>query len=360
MNPSGAQAAGRGVSQETDVPVPGADGSLRSIEVAVLFGGASGEREVSLQSGAEIARSLMSDDGRGPARVRQVELCEDGSWRFDGRSVGAARALEELGEVDVFFLALHGGAGEDGTLQGLFAASGRLHTGSGVAASALCMDKQASRALARELGLTVAPGLCLGPDEPLLPARLEELGGASGWAVKPRRGGSSVATFVLAPGEPLEPAVAAVRATGDDCLIEAAVAGVEVSCGVLGNPGEELRALPPIEIQPAQGRFFDYEQKYSPGGARECCPPESLTADEVAAVRTAARRFYVGAGCAGYARVDFIVPPGGAPVLLEANTLPGFTARSLLPQEALQLGLDHRDLCLFVVQAALARARSAR
>jgi D-alanine-D-alanine ligase len=124
---------------------------------------------------------------------------------------------------------------------------------------------------------------------------------------------------------------------------------------VLGNRGEPLRALPPIEIRPAAGRFFDYQQKYAADGAREVCPVESLDPATVERVQARARAFYDAAGCEGYARVDFIVPTDGEPVLLEANTLPGFTARSLLPQEAAVAGMDYRGLVLWVIEAALRR-----
>jgi D-alanine-D-alanine ligase len=173
--------------------------------------------------------------------------------------------------------------------------------------------------------------------------------------VKPRCGGSSVATTRVGAGEDLATAVGAVLATGDDCLVESAVAGVECSCGVLGNRGEPLRALPPIEIRPAAGRFFDYQQKYAADGAREVCPVESLDAAAIERVQAGAGVLFEAAGCDGYARIDFIVPADGEPVLLEANTLPGFTARSLLPQEAAVEGMDYRSLVLAVIEAALRR-----
>jgi D-alanine-D-alanine ligase len=276
-----------------------------------------------------------------------------------GEQLDPAAALAALSDVDVFFLALHGGAGEDGTLQGLLESAGRVYTGSGVRASALCMDKLATRGLAAACGLRTAAGVAFTPDafarEPQAwLARIAALPGEER-VVKPRCGGSSVATSLVPSGGDLQQALADVLATGDDCLVEARVEGVECSCGVLGNRGEPLRALPPIEIRPASGRFFDYQQKYAADGAREVCPVESLDAAVLGRVQARAVALYAAAGCDGYARVDFIVPADGEPVLLEANTLPGFTARSLLPQEAAVAGIDYRSLVLWVIEAALRR-----
>jgi D-alanine-D-alanine ligase len=335
---------------------------LAHCTVAVLSGGGSGEREVSLDSGREIQRALGAADGRGPQRVVPVELDARGRWRVGERWLDAPSALAALAAVDLFFVALHGGAGEDGTLQGLFESTGRCYTGSGVRASAVCMDKLATRGIAQACGVRTSPAVCFTPQEYAREpeawiGRAAELS-AKALVAKPRCGGSSVLTAIVAAGENLRPAVEQVLATGDDCLVEARVEGVECSCGVLGNRGETLRALPPVEIRPAPGRFFDYQQKYSSDGAREVCPPESLDAASVERVQSAALALYAATGCDGYARIDFIVPLAGEPFVLEVNTLPGFTSRSLLPQEAAAVGMDYRSLCLWVLEAALRRAEA--
>ncbi len=336
---------------------------LAAARVAVLQGGTSSEREVSLSSGSEVLRALAVADGQGPRSVLSIEIEPQGRWRVGAESLDPLRALLSTSEVDIFFLALHGGSGEDGTLQGLLESAGRAYTGSGVRASALCMDKLATRGLAAAHGLRTAAGLCLGAAEyardPTRALERVARAGAGGLVLKPRCGGSSVATFVVDAGGPLRAAVEAVLATGDDCLVEQRVEGVECSCGVLGNRGEEPRPLPPVEIRPAPGRFFDYQQKYAQGGAEELCPPVSLSSAAVERVQSRACSFYRAAGCDGYARIDFIVPADGEPVLLEANTLPGFTSRSLLPKEAAAAGLDYRGLCLYVLDAALRRWGSA-
>ena len=333
---------------------------LGSLRVAVLMGGTSGEREVSLVSGASVAVALgRCVQAKSLRSVRAIEIDSSGRWIIEGAAHDAASALNMCSDVDVFFLALHGGAGEDGTLQGLFAAAGRRHTGSGVQASAICMDKAATRGLAQASGLRVAPGCVVSALAFARDPRVELLhvralaGGDAGWVVKPRRGGSSVNTHLVLAANELGAAITKVLASGDDALIEARIAGVEVSCGVLGT-----RALPPIEIQPDPQRFFDYEQKYSESGAREICPAVSLTPEQDRRVREATLALHASCGCSGYSRSDFIVPNDGDPVLLEINTLPGLTPRSLLPQEALVAGISYDELCLWILENACSEQRS--
>lgn len=342
----------------------GSSAPLETARVAVLSGGSSSEREVSLASGRAVVEALST--GGLPGAVVDVPLDERDRWLVDGAALSPHRALARLEDVDVVFLALHGAPGEDGTVQGFLETAGVRHTGSGVRASALAMDKQALRLLAVEAGLRVAPGLTVSAYE-WRTARSKALARVHGLVgeravVKPRCGGSSVGTAVVAARDAaLAPAVEAALAQGGDALVESFVPGVEVSVGVLGNAGGELRALPPIEIRPAEGRFFDYQQKYDPAGARELCPAESLAAGDDARLREAALLAHRAAGCDGYSRVDFIVPAARTtgstdrrPVLLEVNTLPGLTPRSLLPQEALATGLDFRGLCLEILSLALA------
>jgi D-alanine-D-alanine ligase len=332
---------------------------LATCTVAVLSGGQSGEREVSLTSARGIVDALAEDVP--PRAVREVEIAADGRWNVNGDWVAAGTALQRLGDVDVFFLGLHGGPGEDGTIQGLLESAGRPYTGSGVRSSALCMDKQALRLLAADAGLCVAPAVCVSrrrwSDERIaVEAGFDALGGAR-WVVKPRGGGSSVDTFVVGERSALVDAVEGAFADDTHVLVEAFVEGVEVSCGVLGNADEPLQALPTVEIRPAEGRFFDYQQKYdsSGSGAVELCPAESLDAEREQRVRELAARAHEVGGCDGYSRVDFIVPPAGEPVLLEVNTLPGMTPRSLLPQEAAAVGIEYRALCLYILDRALRR-----
>jgi D-alanine-D-alanine ligase len=330
---------------------------LSSATVAVLLGGRSSEREVSLKSGSAVLRALS---GGGVARVLALEIEPDGRWRLEGRSLSALEALAALPQDTLFFLALHGGEGEGGSIQGLLATQDRLHTGSGVGASALCLDKQHTRAVLAAEGLRVARGRLVHPHEWREPrARLlAELAAlsATGFVVKPNRGGSSVDTYVLEDSSLLEPRITRVLQTGDLALVEERLRGVETTCAVLGNARGELRALTPVEIVPKDGRFFDYEEKYSAGGAQEFCPPRTLSAATCASLCDLALRAHRAAGCDGYSRTDFFVPGGGEPVVLEINTLPGLTDRSLLPLSAAVHGFSFPELCLEILALALERA----
>ncbi len=332
---------------------------LADLRVAVVMGGTSGEREVSLVSGrsvlAALERCVLSN---ALANVSVIEIDSRGLWVVDGAAHDAAKSLALCRDVHVFFLALHGGAGEDGTVQGLLEASGRRHTGSGVGASAVCMDKAATRGLAASNGLCVAPaalidsaGFAKDPTAEVQRARALP-GCAEGWVVKPRRGGSSVNTHLVTDAALLERAIGLVLQGGDDALVEARIRGIEVSCGVLAARHSEARALPPIEIQHDKERFFDYQQKYSESGAKEICPATSIDDAMKQRVEAAALALHRLCGCAGYSRSDFIVPPFGEPVLLEINTLPGLTPRSLLPQEAAAVGITYDELCLALVECA--------
>ncbi|MBL8859505.1 MAG: D-alanine--D-alanine ligase [Planctomycetes bacterium] len=330
--------------------------------VCVLAGGTSSEREISLASGAAIARALRADDGRGPQRVLEVEIAADGRWVFEGRAQDAVQTLAQIPPAAVWFLGLHGGAGEDGTIQGLLQSLGRRHTGSGVGASALCMNKTWARAVFANAGLAVAPAVVV--DARAWSERGDELleraatFGTSGFAVKPACGGSSVATFLLPDAVGLPAAIERVLATGDAALVEARIVGTEATCGILGRARGELRVLTPVEIVPKDGRFFDYEEKYSAQGAAEFCPPRSLTPSTTERIRALAERAFRAAGCDGHARIDFMVPRDtagreGEPIVLEINTLPGMTDRSLLPLAAREAGISFRELCLVILGFAL-------
>ncbi len=342
---------------------------------------------MSLRSAAAITKALSSapkeGEAAGPKRVEQIEIDARGRWLVEGVPMHGAAALARLGRMDVWFLALHGGRGENGTIQGLLECAGARYTGSGVAASAVCMDKLAARQVAAALGLAVPAGLLCSLDDWRAAAATvcqRALGmSSSGWVIKPRRGGSSVGTRVVAPPpgagkleaarllecelqqawRDMTPQLASPtedrEQDGDDLLIEERIEGIEVSCAVLGQ-GASATALPPIEIQPRSATFFDYVEKYSDSGASEYCPVRSLDASAVESVQAASRRIHAGLGCKGYSRSDFIVRVAhgaASPMYLETNTLPGMTERSLLPKEAAAAGLNFRSLCLWILGQAV-------
>ncbi|MEX1023795.1 MAG: D-alanine--D-alanine ligase [Planctomycetota bacterium] len=328
---------------------------LAGRRVAVLSGGRSTEREVSLVSGAAIGRALSAaGDGRGPARVVAVEIQPDGLWRVEGaRPCGASEAIAKAA-VDVWFLALHGGEGEDGRIQALLAASNAAHTGTGTRGSALAMDKSAARAGAARAGLRVPNGFEWRRGEALDTARSTAVRGATGWFVKPVSGGSSVGAGPASSLDELERLGASAHEFDPLVLVEERLEGTEASVGVLELEGVDVCALPPIEIRPRKAHFFDYDEKYAPDGALELCPAESLSTAALGELQRAAVVAHRVLRAEGYSRSDFLVQ-GDDVVFLELNTLPGFTDRSLVPQEAAALGVDYRSLCLAIAADGLER-----
>ena len=337
---------------------------LGTSRVAVLLGGRSSEREVSFESGREVLAALRTPTGpqdrRGPREVLAVEIDGEGRWCFGDAALAPGAALERLADVDVFFLALHGGEGEGGELQGLLACHDRAFTGSGVTASAVCMDKDLSRRLVETVGLRVARAQRAHAYERR--RRREEVDrellalSRTGWAVKPLRGGSSVGVSLISAPEELAPALARAFEVEEAVLVEELVVGTEATVGVLDHRLEGPRALPTVEIRPHDGRFYDYEEKYSDDGAALVCPAESLSQETCARLEDLALRAHGVLRCTGYSRTDFIVPEaGGEPVFLEINTLPGLTSHSLVPRASREIGMDFRDLCLQIAADGLAR-----
>jgi len=318
--------------------------------IAVLCGGRSSEREISLKSGEAVLAALRdresSGDARGPARCLRIEIDGSGAWIVDGERRSAPEAIARLPEDTIYFLGLHGGEGENGAVQGMLETCLRRYTGSGVAASALCMDKHATRLVLDEVDLAVAPAKLLDRAgwEGERAQHLRDILALSddGWVVKPNTGGSSVATSVVLRQQDLPAAIERALATGDRALVERRILGTEATCAVLGNAAGAVEALVPVEILPHAGRFFDWEEKYSASGAEENCPPRTLSPDVCKRLRELAVRAHRAAGCDGYSRTDFIVGEGGEPVVLEINTLPGLTPRSLVPKAAAEVNASPR------------------
>jgi D-alanine-D-alanine ligase len=261
--------------------------------------------------------------------------------------------------VDAVFVALHGRFGEDGTVQGFLETVGVPYTGSGVAASALAMDKERAKEVLVRHGLRTAPWASVDRDswsrspDATLAAVLREVGLPA--VVKHPREGSSFGVTVADDEASLRSAIAeAARSADGRALVERRVDGTEVTCPVLGNRGGALRALPIVEIVPKGRAFFDYEAKYE-GGSDEICP--ARVSEEVAGrVREAALTAHRVLGCDGLSRSDFIVGPDGTPVYLETNTVPGMTEQSLCPLSARAAGIPFGELCETLVRLAMERA----
>lgn len=317
--------------------------------VAVLMGGPSSEHDVSLASGRQVVAALAS---QGP--VVSVSIGRDGRWSFDAEpSLSLGDALIRLSAVaDVVFPALHGAFGEDGTLQGLLEAARLSYVGSGVAASALAMDKGRAKAIYRDEGLPTPRALRLAPGDP----RVASVDWASLYpcVVKPSASGSSCGVSFPESAEGAEAAALEHLAEGREVVVEAVVKGRELTCGVL-DFDEGPRPLPVTEIIPSDKfAFFDYAAKYTPGATREVTPaeiPDSLR-DEIQALAVRAHRAL---GCRDMSRTDFLLDEG-RPTLLETNTIPGFTPTSLLPQAAAADGMSFAELVVHLVRRALARS----
>ncbi len=294
--------------------------------VAVLMGGRSAEREISLKSGRAVHAALLQ---RG-VDARAVDAGDD--------------VLQRLGQgFDRVFIILHGRGGEDGVIQGALETLGLPYTGSGVLGSALGMDKLRSKWLWQALDLAV-PEFVVIDDE----SRPDELIARLGLPlmIKPSREGSSLGMSKVTDAAQLPAALAAAREL-DDCVIaERFIQGGEYTCAVLGH-----EALPMIRVETPRA-FYDYQAKYFATDTRYLCPCGLDQAQEAELQRLALRAFQV-LGCHGWGRVDFMVDGEGRPWLIEVNTVPGMTDHSLVPMAARQAGLSFDDLVWRILEETL-------
>ncbi len=309
--------------------------------VLVLMGGPSPEHAVSLKSGQGITDALTRRGWRATALAipQTLGVEEAAGW--------TEQALHRA-NPEVAFVALHGPFGEDGTIQALCE---RLHvpyTGSQTAASRLGMDKVASRERFIAAGITVPRWLSV-------TAALRRPPALTGWRypliVKPSNQGSSIGVSKVTQPSELEPALAAAAQYSTTLLIEEFVQGREVTAGVLAE-----RALPVVEIVP-KGSWFDFKAKYTQG-LTEYRVPAELPPAQASAVQDAGLRAHQALGCRHFSRADMILSQAGTPVVLEVNTIPGFTPTSLLPKAAACIGIGYDELCERIVLMALAGNRS--
>jgi D-alanine-D-alanine ligase len=297
-------------------------------KVAVLYGGRSAEREVSLRTGEACAEALRS-------RGLDVTLVDAG-LDLDVR-------LRALG-ADVAFVALHGRYGEDGCAQGLLESMGIPYTGSGVLSSAMAMDKVVSKLLFREAGLALAAYRVF-PASRAASIGVADLPAGLPAVVKPACEGSSVGVHVVKEAGELAAALADAARYKGDLIVEQYLRGQEVNVAVLDGV-----ALGTVEMVPSR-EFYDYVAKYTPGSTQYFVPAR-ISPELSARVCRDAETAFRALGCAGAARVDFIVAGDGTPYILEVNTLPGMTGTSLVPKIAAGKGIPFPELCERILDGA--------
>ena len=347
----------------------------RRLRVAVLMGGTSSERPVSLSTGRMIVQSL------DPARYEVTAIDTQDVLRLGGNTTadiaavpvavqGEATAVSPLlsrpgalqnaemplpsAPPDVVFIALHGKGGEDGTVQGMLELMGLPYTGSGVLASALAMDKAMSKRLFRSAGIPVIDDVQVRRGEEADgEALIAQVQATLGFPVfvKPNAEGSTFGCTKVEMAEELLPAVVTALTYDSKALIERYVRGTEITVGVLGNAQGELLPLPIIEIVP-KSAFYDYESKYSDGGSEHIIPAR-LPAGVTQQAQALALECHNLLGCRGMSRTDMLVV-GETLSVLEVNTIPGMTPTSLLPQAAEQAGIPFPQLLDRLLTTALA------
>ena len=347
------------------------------MNIVVLAGGLSPERDVSLSTGTMVTNALRKK-GHNAILVDLFFGLDslpdpiDQAFAFSGMlppfsvpevapdlsAVRAARkqgfsdqigngVLELCRAADLTFLALHGGVGENGSLQSFFDLSNIKYTGNPSIGCALAMDKSVSKSLLRSEGVLTADwavarkGIPFDTEHFPIPC-----------VVKPNSGGSSIGVEIVRDREALAPAIEAGFAFEDELIVEAYVSGMELSAGVIGT-GDDITALPLIEIVPKHG-FYDYQHKYQKGWTEEIVPAR-ISPELTDKIQVLAKQAYRALKLGVYARVDFLLTAEGEAYCLEANTLPGMTPTSLLPQEAEHYGLDYPALCETIVNLSLKR-----
>ncbi|RJQ31945.1 MAG: D-alanine--D-alanine ligase [Actinobacteria bacterium] len=300
------------------------------LTIALLYGGRSAEREVSLESGNQVAAALESLGHR----VIKIDVDDSVEDKLDAN------------QADLAFIALHGIGGEDGTIQKILEDKGIKYTGSGVLASAYGMDKIASKKAFAKHGL-LTPRFIELKSNSYDEVAIKE----PGWpaVVKPNSQGSSIGISIAHDHHELKKAIDEAFALGDKVLIEQFIKGREIQCGILGN--EKPQALELIEIV-SKKQFFDYEAKYDPSLAEEIVPAE-VTPQQKQKIQEVSLKAYNALGCRGFARVDTFLTSDEQVYVSEINTIPGLTANSLFPKEAKASGIEFNELIQKIVDLAL-------
>jgi len=307
---------------------------MGKLRLALIAGGKSSEREVSLKSGAQVYQALNQDK----YAIRRYDPLTD-----------LERLVHESRDLDAALIIMHGRGGEDGSLQGLLDLLEIPYQGSGILASALAMNKELSKAIYRQAGLQVPRALIFDRAGAPSPQEIEAALGLP-VVIKPVNEGSSIGITKAATPEALSTGLAAAFALDNRVLVEEFIQGTEVTGGVLGNA--RLQALPLVEIIPSSTyAFFDYEAKYQPGATEEICPAR-LSPELTKRAQECALTAHKALGCRGYSRTDMMIREQEI-FVLETNTIPGMTATSLFPQGAKAAGIDFPDLLDTLINLAL-------
>ena len=329
------------------------------LRVAVLAGGRSSEHEISLAS----ARSVLAALDPERYEAATIEIARDGRWEIAAGArplpgsdasgpptetlpvIAGSPPAALLGRVEVVLPILHGPFGEDGTVQGLLELAGVPYVGAGVAASALCMDKDLCKAVLRDRGIPVARNVTLREGD--------TVGHPFSYPVfvKPARLGSSVGISKAHDAGELEEAVALARRHDDKVLVEELLEGTEVECGVLGNRDPVASTVGEII---ANAEWYDYSAKYEEGGM-DLVVPARISAAATERVRSLAVESFVATECEGMARIDFFVTPSDEVVVNEINTIPGFTSTSVYAKLFEASGLPYAELLDRLIELALER-----
>jgi D-alanine-D-alanine ligase len=314
---------------------------MEKLTIALIAGGVSSEREVSLNSGDQVYAALDKE------KYNIV--------RYDPKT-DLARLVEDASGIDAALIILHGPYGEDGTVQGLLELLSIPYQGSGVLGSSLAMNKLASKYLYEKANLPIPPYIALQKGDALEPAAwVKQLG--LPLVIKPNEAGSSVGMTIVKSEDNIQQAVEKAFSHDSTILLEGYIEGIELTGGVIGN--KDLLALPLIEIIPDDAHeFFDYEAKYTAGVTQEICPAridDEMTQKAQAYAKTAHSALF----CSGYSRTDMILKDGEIYVL-ETNTIPGMTATSLLPQAAQVAGFSFSQLLDRLIELCIEEHQDSR
>jgi D-alanine-D-alanine ligase len=333
----------------------------KKLKVALIFGGTSEEREISLRTGFTMAGNLDPKK----YEVIPIEISRDGKWLTSSetiKQIGKARPVKKVttreivpvnkkdrAKIEVALLGMHGPGGEDGTIQGLLELFKIPYTCSGVLASSLAMDKIRTKTFIAGIGAKVAPALLVYKSDYKTKKQsyLKQIKGKV--VVKPNRIGSSLGINIVSGRADIDKAIQKAFKHDNQVLVEKFIKGTELTVPVLGN--SKPLALPVIEIVPIISNFFDYKAKYAEGGTDEIVPArisKKLTKE----LQSLALKIHLALGCRGLTRSDFIVDKKGDIYFLEINTIPGLTPASLVPKSAAVAGISYSKLLDILIKLA--------